>query len=255
MKLFRFYEEDPTRVLFGYEKEAGVLGEIVDPYELPVRETGRIFLRERIRLLAPILPTKIIAVGLNYHDHIAEMGHALPTHPVLFMKPPTAVVGPDDLIRLPRISERVDYEAELAVVIGKKTKSVTPASALDRVLGYTCFNDVTARDLQRLDGQWTRAKSFDGFAPLGPHIETDLDPRNLEVACLVNGLIRQRSRTSQLLFPVPELIAFVSQVMTLLPGDVIATGTPAGVGPLRDGDTVEIRIEGIGSLSNPVQAE
>ncbi len=215
------------------------------PERIPVRE---------VRFLSPARPSKIIALGLNYRDHAAELGMALPEEPLLFLKPPSAVIGPEDEIVLPPQSKRVDYEAELAVVIGRKAKNVPPEEALDYVLGYTCFNDVTARDLQKKDGQWTRAKSFDTFAPFGPWIETELDPSNLKIEARVNGEIRQKSSTQELVFSVPEIISFVSQIMTLLPGDVIATGTPPGVGPLAPGDVVEIEVEGIGVLRNRVRS-
>ncbi len=215
------------------------------PERIPVRE---------VRFLSPARPSKIIALGLNYRDHAAELGMALPKEPLLFLKPPSAVIGPEDEIVLPPQSKRVDYEAELAVVIGRKAKNVPPEKALDYVLGYTCFNDVTARDLQKKDGQWTRAKSFDTFAPFGPWIETELDPSNLKIEARVNGEIRQKSSTQELVFSVPEIISFVSQIMTLLPGDVIATGTPPGVGPLAPGDVVEIEVEGIGVLRNRVRS-
>jgi 2-keto-4-pentenoate hydratase/2-oxohepta-3-ene-1,7-dioic acid hydratase in catechol pathway len=211
---------------------------------------------EEVDLLAPCQPGKIVAVGLNYRAHAAEAGLDVPAEPVIFMKPRTAVIGPGAAIVLPlRLSERVDHEAELAVVIGRRARNVPREAAFDFVLGYTCGNDVTARDLQQRDGQWTRSKSFDTFCPLGPWIVPDLDVSNLAVRCRLNGELRQDGHTSDLLFSVDELIAFVSTVMTLEPGDVILTGTPAGVGPLHPGDRVEIEIEGIGSLVNKVMAD
>jgi 2-keto-4-pentenoate hydratase/2-oxohepta-3-ene-1,7-dioic acid hydratase in catechol pathway len=205
------------------------------------------------KLLPPVQPTKIIAVGLNYRDHVQEMGHELPKAPVLFMKPSTAVIGPFDVIRYPSQSTRVDYEAELAVVMGKTCKGVKAAQARDYILGYTCFNDVTARDLQVLDGQWTRAKSFDTFAPIGPWIITDIDdPHALAITAKLNGEIKQSSNTSNLIFGVFELVEFISGVMTLNPGDTIATGTPSGVGPMNPGDEIAIEIQGIGVLKNKV---
>jgi 2-keto-4-pentenoate hydratase/2-oxohepta-3-ene-1,7-dioic acid hydratase in catechol pathway len=205
-----------------------------------------------VRLLAPCQPSKIVALGLNYRAHAAEVKTALPTEPLIFLKPPTTVIGPNDPIVYPAMSQRVDYEGELAIVIGRVARHVVEANALDYVLGYTCANDVTARDLQSRDGQWTRAKSFDTFCPLGPWIETDLAPGDLRIETLVNGGVRQSSRTSDLIFGVPKLISFVSHVMTLLPGDVILTGTPSGVGPVQPGDVIEVEIEGIGVLRNPV---
>jgi 2-keto-4-pentenoate hydratase/2-oxohepta-3-ene-1,7-dioic acid hydratase in catechol pathway len=194
-----------------------------------------------------------VAVGVNYQDHAAEFKKDLPKEPLLFLKPSTAVLGPQEPIHLPSRSRRVDYEAELAVVIRKRTSKIGPEETPDFILGYTCINDVTARDLQKEDGQWTRAKGFDTFAPLGPWIVTDLSPDNLKIESYLNGERRQSASTVQLIFKVPALVSFISQVMTLLPGDVIATGTPAGVGPMKSGDTIEVVIEGIGRLTNPVQ--
>jgi 2-keto-4-pentenoate hydratase/2-oxohepta-3-ene-1,7-dioic acid hydratase in catechol pathway len=207
---------------------------------------------DEVRLLAPVLPSKIVGVGKNYADHAREMGSEPPAEPIFFLKPSTAVIGPGEAIGLPRLSQEVHHEAELAVVIGRLCRDVPPARAFEVVLGYTCANDVTARDLQRSDGQWARAKGFDGFAPIGPWVVTDLDPADLAVGCRVDGEQRQAGRTSQMIHPVAELIAAVSAVMTLLPGDLLLTGTPAGVGPLAAGQTVEVEIEGIGVLRNPV---
>jgi 2-keto-4-pentenoate hydratase/2-oxohepta-3-ene-1,7-dioic acid hydratase in catechol pathway len=206
----------------------------------------------RVRLLAPTLPSKIVAVGLNYRDHAEELGMKIPDEPLLFLKPPSSVIGPADVICLPPASSRVDYEAELAVVIGRRASRVTRDKAGDHILGYTCLNDVTARDLQAKDGQWTRAKGFDTFCPIGPWIETSLDPADLSVELYLNGDRRQRSRTSQFVFPPDVLVAFISHVMTLEPGDVIATGTPSGIGSIAAGDVVEVRVDGIGSLVNTV---
>ncbi|MEW5932959.1 MAG: fumarylacetoacetate hydrolase family protein [Bacillota bacterium] len=204
-------------------------------------------------LLCPVEPTKVVAVGLNYRDHAREVGAALPQEPVLFLKPATSVVGPGEPIVLPAVSRRVDYEAELAVVIGRRARQVTVGQAPDCILGFTCGNDVTARDLQQKDGQWTRSKSFDTFCPLGPWVVPGLDPSALEVICRVNGQVRQRGNTRELIFTVAELVSFVSEVMTLEPGDVLLTGTPAGIGPLRPGDTVEVEVQGVGVLVNPVK--
>ncbi len=205
-----------------------------------------------VRLLAPILPTKVIGIGKNYADHAAEMGGPAPLAPVMFLKPSTAVIGPVDAIRLPPDSKRVDHEAELAVVMGGVVRDIPRDRALATVLGYTCGNDVTARDQQQADGQWTRGKGHDSFCPLGPWIETALDPADLAVRAEVDGEVRQDSRTSLLLHDVATLISYVSHVMTLLPGDVILTGTPAGVGPMSPGSTVSVTVEGIGTLTNPV---
>jgi 2-keto-4-pentenoate hydratase/2-oxohepta-3-ene-1,7-dioic acid hydratase in catechol pathway len=206
-----------------------------------------------VRLLAPCSPTKVIAVGLNYRDHAQELGLPIPDTPIIFLKPPTSVIGPDDSIRYPETSSRVDYEAELGIVIKDRVKDIRPDEARGHILGYTCANDVTARDLQKKDGQWTRAKSFDTFCPVGPWIETELDPDDLLVESYLNGARRQSSRTSQFIFKTNYLISFISQVMTLYPGDLIITGTPAGIGPMERGDEIEVRIEGIGSLKNVVK--
>ncbi len=207
------------------------------------------------RPLAPVLPSKIVAVGLNYRDHAAEQHKALPEEPMIFIKPSTAVIGPGDPIRLPPGVGRVDHEAELGVVIGRTAYRVPRERAGDYILGLTCVNDVSARVLQAKDVQFTRAKGFDSFAPLGPAVALGLDPRALDVEGWVNGERRQASNTRELIFPVDHLVAFVSFVMTLLPGDVISTGTPAGVGPLAAGDRVVVKVQGVGALSNPVVAE
>jgi 2-keto-4-pentenoate hydratase/2-oxohepta-3-ene-1,7-dioic acid hydratase in catechol pathway len=217
--------------------------------------TDRVAPLERVRLLAPVLPTKVLCVGKNYADHAAEMGGDVPAEPLIFSKPSTAVIGPGEAIRLPELSAEVHHEAELAVVIGRLTRRVAVEQALDSVLGYTCANDVTARDLQRRDGQWTRAKGFDTFCPLGPWVDTAVDPRQgLPVRCLVNGELRQNGTTSDLVFDVAALVAYCAAFATLLPGDVILTGTPAGVGPIVAGDEVTVQLEGIGALVNPVVA-
>ena len=205
-----------------------------------------------VRLLAPVLPSKIIAVGRNYAEHAAELGNDVPNEPMIFLKPSTSVVGPGDRIDLPQQSEQVEHEAELAVVIGRLCSEVPVHRVRDVVLGYTCANDVTARDLQKIDGQWGRAKGFDTFCPLGPWIVTDIDISDVPVRCTVSGGVRQDGRTSQLVRSVPALVAWISNVMTLLPGDVILTGTPAGVGPLVDGDSVSVSIGSIGTLTNRV---
>jgi 2-keto-4-pentenoate hydratase/2-oxohepta-3-ene-1,7-dioic acid hydratase in catechol pathway len=220
-------------------------------FEDPIPTDDTVPLSE-VRLLAPIIPSKVVCVGRNYVEHAEELGSDIPEEPLLFMKPSTAVIGPEDPIRLPPESGRVDHEGELAVVIGRPCRRVTEEEAFGFILGYTCGNDVTARDLQQKDGQWTRAKGFDSFCPLGPWVETELDPSDLQIATRVNGETRQRARTSDMIFNPPTLISYVSQVMTLLPGDVILTGTPSGVGPLSPGDRVEVEVEGIGVLVNEV---
>jgi len=193
-----------------------------------------------------------VALGLNYHNHAKELNSPLPNAPLIFLKPSTAVIGPEDNIIYPAASTRVDYEGELAVVIKKSVWRVSIEEALDYVLGYTCFNDVTARDLQSQTGQWTRAKGFDTFAAVGPCIETELDPGNVVLETYLNGELKQQGSTSDLIYSIPELINFISNVMSLLPGDIIATGTPSGIGPMYPGDTVEIKIEPIGTLRNYV---
>ncbi|MFC3504973.1 fumarylacetoacetate hydrolase family protein [Micromonospora krabiensis] len=211
-----------------------------------------------VRLLSPILPSKVVCVGRNYAEHAAEHGNEVPKEPLLFLKPSTSVIGPRDAIRLPIFSKQVEHEAELAVVIGAPgARRADRAAAEKAIFGYTCANDVTARDLQRSDGQWTRAKGFDSFCPIGPWITTGLDVSDLEIRCEVGPdpdalEVRQIGRTRDMVFDVPALVSYISHVMTLLPGDVVLTGTPAGVSPLTDGDTVTVRIEGIGELTNPV---
>jgi 2-keto-4-pentenoate hydratase/2-oxohepta-3-ene-1,7-dioic acid hydratase in catechol pathway len=224
------------------------------PGEQPIGvRTGRAVSVGDAELLAPCLPSKIVAVGLNYVEHIAEFGRTeVPTEPVIFLKAPSAMIGPEKSIEIPSGQESVDYEAELGVVIGKRGRHIPENEALSHVLGYTCVNDVTARTLQRKDGQWARSKSFDTFSPVGPWIVPGLDPRGLEVETFVNGKPVQKGNTSQMIFSVAQLIAFISSVMTLFPGDLLSTGTPKGVGPLKAGDTVEISIAGVGVLRNPV---
>lgn len=253
MRIARFSTDDGMS--FGVVEENTVAVIAAHPFgELTF--TGQRLPLTDVRLLAPILPSKIIAIGKNYADHVREMGgDGPPAEPVIFSKPSTAVIGPGEAIAYPqKLSERVDHEGELAVVIGRMCREVPASRAAEVILGYTCANDVTARDLQQKDGQWTRAKGFDTFCPIGPWIETEIDPADLAISTAVNGEVRQDSRTSLLLRDVPALVEYVSQVMTLLPGDVILTGTPAGVGPLQIGDEVTVTIEGIGSLTNRVVA-
>jgi 2-keto-4-pentenoate hydratase/2-oxohepta-3-ene-1,7-dioic acid hydratase in catechol pathway len=218
--------------------------------------TGRSFPMAEVRFLAPVEPSKIIAVGLNYKDHISEFGRTeIPSEPVLFLKAPSSLLGPDEAIRIPPGVGQVDYEAELAVVISKQGKNIPEAQALDYVLGCTCLNDVTARELQKKDKQWTRAKSFDTFAPVGPWISDGLPLQNLRVEAYRNGKAVQTGHTSQMIFPVARLVSFVSTVMTLNAGDILSTGTPMGVGPIQPGDTIEIFVEGVGKLRNPVREQ
>jgi len=222
-------------------------------FEDPV-PTGEEVPLDDVRLLAPVLPSKVVCVGKNYAAHAAEFGMSVPEEPLLFLKPSTAVIGPHDPIRLLPISRRVDYEGELAVVVGRLARNVRSEDAFKFILGYTCGNDVTLRDLQKSDDQWARAKGFDGSCPLGPWIETDLDPTDVRVETRVNGEIRQAGQTSDLAFGVATLIEYITAFMTLLPGDVLLTGTPEGVGPLTAGDVVEVEVDGVGTLSNHVEA-
>jgi 2-keto-4-pentenoate hydratase/2-oxohepta-3-ene-1,7-dioic acid hydratase in catechol pathway len=208
---------------------------------------------DEVRLLAPVIPrSKVVCVGKNYADHAAEMGSDVPKEPIIFLKPNTSVVGPDDLIQWPRMSERVDFEGELAVVISRICKDVPREKVADVIFGYTIANDVTARDLQKVDGQWNRAKGFDTFCPLGPWIETEFEPGSQKITTTLDGEIKQSDVLTSMTFKIPEIIEFISSVMTLLPGDVILTGTPAGIAPMPAGSEVVITIEGIGSLSNKV---
>lgn len=258
MKICRFKEPSTGRA------RAGLLeGESVRPFPFDTtpenyREaaTEPPLALEGLRLLAPVEPSKIVCVGRNYREHAAELGNAMPTEPLLFLKPPSAIIGHEDFIELPKISERIEHEGELAVVIGRRARRIgDEEDPLSYVLGYTCLNDVTARDIQRRDVQFTRGKSFDTFCPVGPSVACELDPLDLLVQTRVNGEVRQRARTGAMAFPVPFLLRYISNVLTLEPGDLIATGTPAGVGPLRPGDVVEVEVEGVGTLLNHVRDE
>ncbi|MGX7824829.1 fumarylacetoacetate hydrolase family protein [Actinokineospora sp. 24-640] len=247
----------PAGVAFVAVEGAGddlVAAEIADQHPFgPHTFTGRRWPLADVRLLAPMLPPKIVCVGKNYADHAAEMGSEAPANPVIFMKPSTAVVGPSATVKLPADSARVDFEGELAVVMGPRPVRDVPASrAAEFILGYTIANDVTARDQQQADGQWTRAKGHDTFCPLGPWIETEIDPSDLAIRTVLDGKTKQESRTSLLIHDIPKLIEWITRVMTLLPGDVILTGTPAGVGPMRSGQTVSVTVDGIGTLTNTV---
>ena len=241
----------PRHVIAREGAEAGTArlleGDVFGQYEL-----GAAVPLVAAELIVPVRPSKVVCIGLNYKDHAAEMNKPLPPEPLMFMKPSTAVIGPGQAIRVPMWAGEIHHEAELAIVIGKRAVQVSEADAMSHVLGLACGNDVTARDLQKKDVQYTRAKGFDTFAPIGPCVALGLDPSSLAVEGLVNGKVRQSSSTRELIFPVPKLIAHISRVMTLLPGDVIMTGTPSGVGALVPGDTVTVRIEGIGELTNTV---
>jgi 2-keto-4-pentenoate hydratase/2-oxohepta-3-ene-1,7-dioic acid hydratase in catechol pathway len=205
--------------------------------------------------MMPLRPSKIIGIGRNYLEHARELGNEVPEVPILFFKPPTALIGPGDAILLPSVSQRVEFEAEIGVVIGRRLRNADPEVAERAIAGFTCVNDVTCRDLQKVDGQWGRAKGFDTFCPVGPRVASGLDWRGLELICRVNGLERQRAKATDMHFSIPELVSFLSGIMTLEPGDLIATGTPAGTAPLRDGDVVEVEITGVGTLSNPVRLD
>ncbi|RRS02126.1 fumarylacetoacetate hydrolase family protein [Glycomyces terrestris] len=220
-----------------------------------IKLTGQRWALDDVRLLAPILPSKVVCVGRNYAEHAAELGNEVPKEPLIFLKPSTSVIGPSEAIRLPAVSDQVEHEAELAVVIGLHgARNLDREAAKGAIYGYTCANDVTARDLQRQDVQFTRAKGFDSFCPLGPWIETDADVSDAEVRCEVNGEVRQLGSTKDMVFDPAALVAYVSQIMTLIPGDVVLTGTPAGVGPIQAGETVSVSVAGIGTLSNKVIA-
>lgn len=253
----------PAGPRWGLLKDGSVFELAVDPFGFPPVE-GRTTQPElapgpvvgpldQVELLSPVTPSKIIAVGRNFAAHARELGHEVPKEPLIFFKPPSSVIGPGAPIRILPEMGRVDPEAELAVVIGRRGRHIRRERALDFVLGYTCGNDVSDRDFQRRDGQWARAKGFDTFCPLGPWIVTDLDPSDLRLVCRVNGEVRQNGTTADMVFDVPFLISTISHIMTLEPGDVILAGTPEGVSPIQPGDVVEIEIEGIGVLYNPVE--
>jgi 2-keto-4-pentenoate hydratase/2-oxohepta-3-ene-1,7-dioic acid hydratase in catechol pathway len=260
MRIARFVH--PGGMSFGViegEPAAGMVGLTVAEIEGhpfgEIRFTGQRWAVADVRLLSPILPSKVVCVGRNYTEHAAEHGAEVPKEPLLFLKPSTSVIGPNDSIRLPPQSHQVEHEAELAVVIGASgARRIDRDGAAAAILGYTCANDVTARDLQHSDGQWTRAKGFDSFCPLGPWITTEIDVSDVEVRCEVNEEVRQLGRTKDMVFDVPTLVSYASHVMTLLPGDVILTGTPAGVSPILAGDRVTVSVAGLGALTNPVMA-
>lgn len=249
MKLIRFKYKNEIRygVLQG-EKIRRIFGDIFGEYTL----TDEYSDLESVTLLAPCKPSKIVAVGLNYRAHAEEMNDEIPDFPALFLKPETAVIGPEDTIIYPEMSKQVDYEAELAIVIKKEAHKIAEEQVQEYILGYTCMNDVTARDLQRIDSQWIRAKGFDTFAPLGPVIETEFDPNHAEIKSYLNGELRQHANTEQFIFPAEKLVSTISQIMTLRAGDIITTGTPSGIGSMQRGDVIEIEIQGIGTLCNTV---
>ncbi|MFD1397093.1 fumarylacetoacetate hydrolase family protein [Kroppenstedtia eburnea] len=250
MKILRYEKEGETGygVLKG-DRIQPLKGSLFGSFTICTEEIPR----DEVRLLSPLDPNKLILIGRNYAAHAAEGGKPVPEEPLMFLASPTAVIGPGEIIRLPNLEDRIDHEAELAVVIGKRGKGIPRDRAKEYIFGYTCGNDVSNRILQKKDGQYTRAKSFDTFKPLGPWIETDLDPSNLSVRLTVNGEVRQDGWTEEMIFPVPVLVEAISAVFPLEPGDVILTGTPSGVSPLRPGDEVQVEIEGIGSLTNRVE--
>lgn len=253
MRLVRYQTKtEPARFGWIHDEQVGPLDG--DPFSGYRRQEVEIPL-DAVRLLTPVLPGKIICVGRNYVEHAREHFAEVPDVPLLFFKPPSSVIGPEQPIILPPQSQQVEHEAELVVVIGRRGRWIDPADASSHIFGYTIGNDVTARDLQRRDGQWTRAKGFDTFCSLGPWIETEMNPADLMITCRVNGEMRQMASTRDMVFHIEQLIAFVSSIMTIEPGDVLMTGTPAGVSPLRPGDIVEVAIDNLGTLRNPVAAE
>lgn len=250
MKFVRFKKDE--LVSYGALEDQYVKrirGDIFDSYEI----TEEKYKLSELQLLTPCLPSKIVCVGVNYKAHAIEMGHDLPKEPIIFLKPPTAALAHKEEILKPQMSKRVDYEAEAALVIGKTASNIEPKDANEYIFGVTCFNDITARDLQKKDGQWTRAKSFDTFAPFGPCIANNLDYNNLDIELLLNGETKQKSNTSDFIFNSGIIVSFISKIMTLLPGDVIATGTPSGIGPINSGDIIEVKVEGVGTLTNTVR--
>lgn len=254
MKIYRYRDGNDAR----YAVDAGGELRLSNATDLFSAASGQ-NLAEEVRLesltlLPPSEPSKIVCVGRNYVEHAKELGNEAPAEPILFLKPPSAIQAPGGVVEMPPESQQVDYEGELVIVIGKRARRVPVSQWRDYVLGFTCADDVTARDLQKRDVQFTRGKSFDTFAPFGPCIETELDTSDLAIVTRVNGEVRQNGRTSQMIFPPAQLVAFISNIMTLEPGDVIFTGTPAGVGPVRDGDLVEVEIDGIGVLRNTMKA-
>ena len=254
MRFCRFIAAGSDIATYGIVEGNALLEIMGTPWEKWTK-ASRSYKADGCRLVAPVEPSKIVCVGRNYAAHAAELGNEMPKEPLIFLKPPSSVIGPGEVIEIPSFSNRVEHEGELGVVIGKKCAHLTDGDdALSYILGYTCVNDVTARDLQKADVQFTRGKGFDTFCPVGPHIETDLDPRHVLVETRVNGESRQSGATALMAFPVEHLVRWISRMMTLQPGDLIATGTPAGVGPLVAGDTVEVSVSGIGVLRNEVQS-
>jgi len=249
MRIVRFW--DGNKVSYGSLEDDivwSIEGNLYGNYSLSNKSLNL----NEVQLLAPCEPTKVICIGLNYHDHAKEMNLPIPKEPIIFLKPPSSITGPGTNIVYPSQCTRLDYEAELAIVMGSVTKNIEPEDAMDNVLGYTCSNDVTARNLQPKDGQWAMAKSFDTFCPIGPYIATDVSASDLNIKLMLNGEVKQNSNASQMIFSVPFLVSYLSKIMTIFPGDVILTGTPPGVGPMEPGDVVTIEIENIGKLTNVV---
>jgi 2-keto-4-pentenoate hydratase/2-oxohepta-3-ene-1,7-dioic acid hydratase in catechol pathway len=251
VKIFRFFDEGRQRVGVG-ESDRIWRYSGTSIFDLGIIEDGRPIALAEARLLAPVQPGKIVCVGRNYADHARELGNEPPSEPIIFLKPPSALLDPGGTIVRPAASERVDFEGELAIVIGRRAKAISADAWADYVFGFTCANDVTARDLQKKDVQFTRGKGFDTFCPLGPSIDTAFDPANKAISTRVNGELRQNGTTDAMIFSCGALLAFITSIMTLEPGDVVLTGTPAGVGPLQAGDIVDVEIEGIGTLRNDV---
>ena len=244
---------DPLFGILGEDEQISIIHG--DPIYSGINQTGKSVALSQVRLLAPVIPrSKVVCVGKNYADHAKEMGGEVPEEPIIFIKPNTSVIGPGDTIVWPMMSERVDHEGELAIVIGRVCKDVPAERVHDVIFGYTLANDVTARDLQKKDGQWSRAKGFDTFCPIGPWIDTDFEPAAQRIYCSVDGQVKQDAHLSDMIFNVTRIITFISQVMTLLPGDVILTGTPAGIGPVTEKGIVTVGIEGLGELTNKVSA-
>jgi len=253
MKYLRFFQNG--NIKYGLLEKDKIIREIVGDIFSNYKIIENTYSLSEITFLPPCVPTKIIAVGLNYFDHANELKMKIPDEPLIFMKPPSTLIAHNDNIVYPKMSKQLDYEAELAVIIKNRIKNIELEDVFENILGYTCFNDVTARDLQKKDEQWTRAKSFDTFAPIGPFISTELNPDNLQIKLYKNGQLMQNSSTSNMIFKVDKIVSFISKIMTLFPGDIIATGTPYGVGQLEAGDKVEVEIEGIGILRNTVFLE
>jgi len=254
VKILRFIDDKNTSWGALDEDELSINTLNTPPFE-KINPSKKSIPLKSVKLLPPTIPSKVILVGLNYIDHAKELNMPIPKNPIIFLKPPTSILANGEPIIYPNEAERLDYEAELAVVIRKAARKIPEAQVKDYILGYTCLNDVTARDIQKKDTQWTRAKSFDTFCPIGPWISTDINPDKVNVKSYLNGKIKQASCTSNFIFKIRHLVSFISGIMTLNPGDVISTGTPPGVGPMKRGDTIEIEIEGIGRLKNIISSE